>query len=64
MASTVQYVLVRSDLLDDLKWPIGAVIAQVCTYRGRAMKLIFVNKACVPYALVRNYCFSLAVKYC
>lgn len=26
----VQYVVVRSDLLTELKWPIGAVIAQAC----------------------------------
>uniref|UniRef100_A0A1B6E661 peptidyl-tRNA hydrolase n=1 Tax=Clastoptera arizonana TaxID=38151 RepID=A0A1B6E661_9HEMI len=26
----VQYVLVRSDLLKSLKWPVGAVIAQAC----------------------------------
>lgn len=26
----VQYVVVRRDLLDVLKWPVGAVIAQAC----------------------------------
>lgn len=26
----VQYVVVRADLLKELKWPIGAVIAQAC----------------------------------
>ncbi|KAL3205513.1 hypothetical protein MRX96_040803 [Rhipicephalus microplus] len=26
----VQYVVVRSDLLTDLSWPIGAVVAQAC----------------------------------
>ncbi|XP_071950911.1 putative peptidyl-tRNA hydrolase PTRHD1 [Antedon mediterranea] len=30
MASLVQYVVVRSDLLRNLKWPTGAVIAQAC----------------------------------
>ncbi|XP_022658604.1 putative peptidyl-tRNA hydrolase PTRHD1 [Varroa jacobsoni] len=39
MASTVQYVLVRSDLLDDLKWPIGAVIAQACHASTAALYL-------------------------
>ena len=26
----VQYVVVRKDLLDVMKWPVGAVIAQAC----------------------------------
>lgn len=26
----VQYVVVRRDLLDVMKWPVGAVIAQAC----------------------------------
>lgn len=26
----VQYVVVRNDLLKELKWPVGAVIAQAC----------------------------------
>ncbi|KAG8233121.1 hypothetical protein J437_LFUL012547 [Ladona fulva] len=26
----VQYVVVRADLLNELKWPVGAVIAQAC----------------------------------
>lgn len=26
----VQYVVVRRDLLDALKWPVGAVVAQAC----------------------------------
>lgn len=26
----VQYVVVRSDLIKELKWPVGAVIAQAC----------------------------------
>ena len=26
----VQYVIVRRDLIDSLKWPVGAVIAQAC----------------------------------
>ena len=29
-APMVQYVVVRSDLISALKWPIGAVIAQAC----------------------------------
>ena len=28
----VQYVIVRGDLLTALKWPVGAVIAQVCKH--------------------------------
>ena len=28
-SSIVQYVVVRSDLISTLKWPVGAVIAQV-----------------------------------
>ncbi|XP_033108572.1 putative peptidyl-tRNA hydrolase PTRHD1 [Anneissia japonica] len=30
MTSLVQYVVVRGDLLRNLKWPTGAVIAQAC----------------------------------
>ena len=26
----VQYVVIRRDLIDTLKWPVGAVIAQAC----------------------------------
>lgn len=26
----VQYVIVRKDLLSDMQWPLGAVIAQAC----------------------------------
>ena len=26
----VQYVVIRRDLLDIMKWPVGAVIAQAC----------------------------------
>ena len=26
----VQYILVRGDLMETLKWPMGAVIAQAC----------------------------------
>lgn len=30
MSSIVQYVIIRSDLLKAMEWPIGAVIAQAC----------------------------------
>ncbi|XP_033343711.1 putative peptidyl-tRNA hydrolase PTRHD1 isoform X1 [Bombus vosnesenskii] len=30
MSVLVQYVVVRGDLLETMKWPIGAVIAQAC----------------------------------
>ncbi|KAL3276540.1 hypothetical protein HHI36_011915 [Cryptolaemus montrouzieri] len=30
MNGIVQYVIVRSDLLKELQWPVGAVIAQAC----------------------------------
>ncbi|KAL1508925.1 hypothetical protein ABEB36_003744 [Hypothenemus hampei] len=30
MSTIVQYVVVRGDLLKELKWPIGALIAQAC----------------------------------
>ncbi len=30
IVTIVQYVVVRGDLLRNLKWPIGAVIAQAC----------------------------------
>lgn len=29
-SNIIQYVVVRSDLIKDLKWPVGAVIAQAC----------------------------------
>lgn len=29
-AGVVQYIVVRGDLLKELKWPVGAVIAQAC----------------------------------
>ncbi|CAG9772481.1 unnamed protein product [Ceutorhynchus assimilis] len=29
-SSIVQYVVVRGDLLKELKWPVGAVLAQAC----------------------------------
>nr|CAI5863934.1 unnamed protein product [Callosobruchus analis] len=29
-SSIVQYVIVRSDLLKELQWPVGALIAQAC----------------------------------
>ncbi|KAK9884627.1 hypothetical protein WA026_007467 [Henosepilachna vigintioctopunctata] len=30
MGSIVQYVIVRSDLIKELRWPVGAIIAQAC----------------------------------
>ena len=30
MGTVVQYVVLRSDLITQLKWPLGAVIAQAC----------------------------------
>lgn len=30
MSNLVQYVVVRSDLMKQLQWPLGAVIAQAC----------------------------------
>ncbi|CAH0554075.1 unnamed protein product [Brassicogethes aeneus] len=30
MTGIVQYVVVRSDLLKELNWPVGAVLAQAC----------------------------------
>ena len=30
MSSLVQYVVVRGDLAQALKWPLGAVVAQAC----------------------------------
>lgn len=30
MSTIVQYVVVRGDLLKELKWPVGAVLAQAC----------------------------------
>lgn len=30
MSSIVQYIVVRSDLVRELKWPVGALIAQAC----------------------------------
>uniref|UniRef100_L7M2B4 peptidyl-tRNA hydrolase n=1 Tax=Rhipicephalus pulchellus TaxID=72859 RepID=L7M2B4_RHIPC len=38
----VQYVVVRSDLLTELSWPIGAVIAQAC-HACTAVLTIFRN---------------------
>uniref|UniRef100_G3MN04 peptidyl-tRNA hydrolase n=1 Tax=Amblyomma maculatum TaxID=34609 RepID=G3MN04_AMBMU len=35
----VQYVVVRSDLLTELNWPVGAVIAQACHACTAALKL-------------------------
>ncbi|CAH1118808.1 unnamed protein product [Phaedon cochleariae] len=29
-SNIVQYIVVRSDLVKELKWPVGAVIAQAC----------------------------------
>lgn len=48
MASTVlernliQYVIVRIDLINELKWPLGAVIAQAC-HATAAVNHIFRN---------------------
>lgn len=41
-ASIVQYVVVRSDLLKELKWPVGAVIAQAC-HAATAVTHMFYN---------------------
>lgn len=30
MSNIVQYIVVRGDLLRELKWPVGALIAQAC----------------------------------
>jgi len=30
MPTIVQYIVVRGDLLKELKWPVGAVLAQAC----------------------------------
>ncbi|KAG5891170.1 hypothetical protein JTB14_000558 [Gonioctena quinquepunctata] len=30
VSNIVQYVVVRGDLLKELKWPVGAIIAQAC----------------------------------
>lgn len=42
MSSIVQYVVVRSDLLKELKWPLGAVIAQAC-HAATAVTHLFYN---------------------
>lgn len=38
----IQYVIVRIDLIHDLKWPLGAVIAQAC-HATAAVNHIFRN---------------------
>ena len=56
MASAiVQYVVVRSDLITSLKWPVGAVIAQVML-----LFLFYVWICTVGYTyLWINGCFQL-----
>ncbi|OQR67134.1 hypothetical protein BIW11_13704 [Tropilaelaps mercedesae] len=39
MSSMIQYVVVRSDLMEELKWPTGAVIAQACHASTAALHL-------------------------
>ena len=40
-ARIVQYVVVRRDLIDSLKWPTGAVIAQACHACSAAIHLFY-----------------------
>lgn len=42
MSELVQYVVVRRDLLETMKWPIGAVIAQAC-HACNAVTHLFYN---------------------
>lgn len=48
----IQYIIVRSDLMKTLKWPIGAVITQAC-HAVAAVNEIYKNDE-----LVKNYLSS------
>ena len=45
MSGIVQYVVVRSDLLGALKWPVGAVVAQAC-HATAAVTHLYADDAC------------------
>lgn len=45
----VQYVVVRSDLLKELKWPVGAVIAQACHAVTAVTHLFYDDEATQEY---------------
>ena len=48
-APIVQYVVVRSDLLKSLKWPIGAVLAQACHASSAAIHLHYSDEYTQAY---------------
>lgn len=48
-SAIVQYVVVRSDLLKELKWPVGAVIAQACHAVTAVTHLFYNDEATQEY---------------
>lgn len=49
MSNIVQYVLVRSDLLKDLGWSIGALVAQACHAATAVMHLNKDDEVTIQY---------------
>ena len=45
----IQYVIIRGDLIRELKWPVGAVIAQACHAVAATMKLFGEDEYTVKY---------------
>ncbi|CAH1975636.1 unnamed protein product [Acanthoscelides obtectus] len=48
-SSIVQYVIVRSDLLKELQWPVGALIAQACHAVTAATHLFYQDEHTQTY---------------
>ena len=48
-ARIVQYVVVRRDLVDNLGWPTGALIAQCCHACTAAIHLFYSEKSTMDY---------------
>ncbi|ESO09213.1 hypothetical protein HELRODRAFT_73817 [Helobdella robusta] len=50
----VQYIVVRSDLRNSLKWPVGALIAQACHASTSVIKLFYEDLNTKNYLLDLN----------
>ncbi|XP_060526001.1 putative peptidyl-tRNA hydrolase PTRHD1 [Cylas formicarius] len=48
-SSLVQYVVVRGDLIKELKWPLGAVIAQACHAVTAVVHLFYEDECTKQY---------------
>ncbi|XP_066254428.1 putative peptidyl-tRNA hydrolase PTRHD1 [Euwallacea similis] len=49
MTTIVQYIVVRGDLLKDLKWPVGAILAQACHAVTAVTHLFYEDEQTMSY---------------